>query len=92
MKNFNVYEKYLTFLQQELFQQNNHFVPNKTKDTLYVFFPRFRACYVTQEKSFFQILSHPSAHECGIIIYENLLIWMGKTKHASWKCLHKARY
>ena len=51
----------------------NHFVPNKTKDTLYVFFPRFRACNVTQEKSFFQILSHPSAHECGIIIYENLL-------------------
>ena len=73
MKNFNVYEKYLTFLQQETLSTKNQFVPNKTKDTLYVFFPRLRACNVTQEKSFFQILSHPSAHECGIIIYENLL-------------------
>ena len=73
MINFNVYEKYLTFLQQETLSTKNHFVPNKTKDTLYVFFPRFRACNVTQEKSFFQVLSHPSAHECGIIIYENLL-------------------
>ena len=72
MKNFNVYEKYLTFLQQETLSTKNQFVPNKTKDTLYVFFPRFRACNVTQEKSFFQILSHPSAHECGIIIYESL--------------------
>ena len=73
MKNFNVYEKYLTFLQQETLSTKNHFVPNKTKDTLYVFFPRFRACNFTQEKSFFQILSHPNGHECGIIIYENLL-------------------
>ena len=50
----------------------NHFVPNKTEDTLYVFFLHFIPCDVTQEKSFFQILSHPREHECGII-YENPL-------------------
>ena len=31
MKNFNVYEKYLTFLQQELFQQKTTLSPIKPK-------------------------------------------------------------
>ena len=65
------YEKLLKFFLL-FFYNKNHFVPNKTKDTLYVFFPRFRPCNVTQEKSFFQILSDPREHKCDII-YENLL-------------------
>ena len=64
------------FYKKKLFacdlNNKNHFVPNKTEDTLYVFFPHFRPCDVTQEKSFFQILSHPREHECGMI-YENPL-------------------
>ena len=54
------------------FTTKNHFVPNKTKDTLYVFFPHSGPCDVTQEKSFFQILSDPRERKCDII-YENLL-------------------